>query len=772
MRSPKIGAVVVGLALFISTILLAETKRPITPQDCVTVRDILPVDMTASWRWPIKMSPDGHSVAYLVESPNLITNVNDIVLYVRTVQRDSSTPSRILLTGDISDFLWTSGGRSIAVLIKDDGRRVLKSIDIATGGEQILVKADKDIDEFSIDESGDTVVYTARESNADAVQGPTAQEIARGYRIPFEKSDELHWLHSSVYVTRYVHGSWLAPRMLTFTSPLSGQKMTSLALGTNLPLVPTLSPDGSRVLISYFDFSTEMPSEWRASGFKKYIDTSAGTIQAFRLLLLYDIKTGNTSVPLKTSFNFLSPLWSPDSKSFMAAAMPEVGSEEEEKALKDGSLGHHRSALLFFVEVANKQVAIIATHIAYPWEGALCANKDGSVFARVRADSVDTISRFSRQNGGWSEEESFKVPLPLIVAPIAVSEQFAIGGYSGTTIPPELFVYPFGKEKADIFEKLNPQFDQLSIAEPLEVEWKTAEGFNATGVLLLPPGYERSKRYPLVIHTKPFSNGFLCGFGNYPSFAPQPIANAGIIYLGPGSLGGKTDSEPEQKITDYTPKGFPPGMSEPAFAMSAWDSAVKALSERGMVDENRVGIIGFSRTGWYTEFILVHAKTHYRAATVADNVQYSLGEYWLAHDAGTMKSYDNVYGGPPYGATLKNWLDYSVSFNLDKIRTPLLMEEMGYGISPTVNPLAPPLGLATSYEVFSGLNRLGKPVELYYYPNEGHTPEHPQARLATMQRNLDWYRFWLQGYERQNPDDRSQYARWRMMQNTQTVTDK
>jgi hypothetical protein len=32
-----------------------------------------------------------------------------------------------------------------------------------------------------------------------------------------------------------------------------------------------------------------------------------------------------------------------------------------------------------------------------------------------------------------------------------------------------------------------------------------------------------------------------------------------------------------------------------------------------------------------------------------------------------------------------------------------------------------------------------------------------------MQRNVDWYRFWLQGYERADPEDREQYLRWRKL---------
>ena len=99
------------------------------------------------------------------------------------------------------------------------------------------------------------------------------------------------------------------------------------------------------------------------------------------------------------------------------------------------------------------------------------------------------------------------------------------------------------------------------------------------------------------------------------------------------------------------------------------------------------------------------------------------------------------------------------------------MEQMGGGKAYD-DPGAPPMGLAESFEVFSGLSRLNKPVELYYYPNEDHTPDRPQARLATMQRNVDWYRFWLKGEERPDPDDAEQYVRWRSFRELQRDIDK
>jgi dipeptidyl aminopeptidase/acylaminoacyl peptidase len=192
---------------------------------------------------------------------------------------------------------------------------------------------------------------------------------------------------------------------------------------------------------------------------------------------------------------------------------------------------------------------------------------------------------------------------------------------------------------------------------------------------------------------------------------------------------------------------------------SIWDSAVDSLAAQKLIDPNKLGIIGFSRTGWHTEYILAHSRHRYRAATIADNIQYGLSEYWLyfSHSVGT--AFEDIYGGPPYGDTLKNWMKYSVSFNLQNFHTPVLMESNGSGVVPDRTTI--PWAIASTAEVFTGLTRLNKPVEMYFYPDEHHQPDHPQARLASEQRNVDWYRFWLMGAERKNhPEDPDLYNRW------------
>jgi dipeptidyl aminopeptidase/acylaminoacyl peptidase len=753
-----------------SASMVAQEKRPVTARDCVAMRD-LQFD-ESSFRSTLKISPDGSRVAYLVRSSNFEKNENETELYVRTLPLGEHDSRKPILAGKMAAIRWLADSRHLTGLMRNNKHQVLEEIDSHSGHHRVLVTVGADIVEYSINADQSVIVYATHLPPAAKDIAPTSEQIASGYRIPFQTASSSTSLldREQLFVTRRVPGGWSRPEPLAITSPLTHQLLTSFVYGNTAFLNPALSPDGKQLLLTYLEyFDTEkLADEWRRSGYVQHLN-KAGVDQVFHLLVLYDFATHETRVPLKTPWVQYAPQWSADGRYFAAVASPPINSELERRNTDNhvfGSIGDH----LFRVEPGTGEVEDVASDLADPWEGPLFWNTNGDLLARVRR--MDTITLFSRKDGSWKNVASWHIPVEL-GSQIATDGKYLIGRFSDITTPPQVFVYRLGDREVHVFAKLNPQFDNLTLGHPLEVHWKTSAGFDATGILLLPPNYMKGKRYPLVIHTKPFGSGFACSAGDFPSFAPQPIANAGIMYLGPGRL---VPGEASHREEDYYPKGYPGyqaygGIAEAAFAMDLWDSAVKTLDHQGFIDSSRVGIIGFSHTGWYTEFILSHSRLRYRAATVADNVQYSLGEYWLLHDSSTIKTFDNTYGGPPYGSTLKNWLDYSISFNLDKIHTPLLMEEMGEGV-PYSNAEAPPINLAISFEVFTGLSRLKKPVELYYYPNEDHTPEHPQARLATMQRNVDWYRFWLKDEQDPDPAKAEQYMRWRELRDLQQKNDQ
>ena len=201
------------------------------------------------------------------------------------------------------------------------------------------------------------------------------------------------------------------------------------------------------------------------------------------------------------------------------------------------------------------------------------------------------------------------------------------------------------------------------------------------------------------------------------------------------------------------PTGFPGGLVEAYNWMAMVESGADYLVSQGIVDKTKVGVIGFSRTSWKTDFMLTHSDFKFAAASSADGGLYNYGGYWLWNLRGFMEDAEAMMGGPPYGPTLENWLKYAPASNAQHVQCPILMEYSGYGHSP--------FGPLIAFEFFTALDRQKKPVELFFYPLGDHPLDTPSERIASLQRNVDWFRFWMQGYEGTAPDyDRDQYARW------------
>jgi len=65
------------------------------------------------------------------------------------------------------------------------------------------------------------------------------------------------------------------------------------------------------------------------------------------------------------------------------------------------------------------------------------------------------------------------------------------------------------------------------------------------------------------------------------------------------------------------------------------------------------------------------------------------------------------------------------------------------------------------WEPYAALRLMGKPVDLQVVNAEDeHVLTNPKAQAASQGLNVDWFRFWLQGYERHNSEDPDQYKRW------------
>jgi dipeptidyl aminopeptidase/acylaminoacyl peptidase len=739
------------MPISLNSIVAIAQSPDVSPRDCVEVQYI-----TGVW-----MNLAGTQVAYLVKTPNIAKNINEFQLYVKDISDTTASNGKLLTAGaEMSDIQWTDNDRHIALLVSIGGVKKLVSVDTKTGISELVFPTEESIDSFSMDAAGDTVAYSIPDpiNQEQGGLGSTPDELADGYRINLEnRESDVNdgWQTMSIYLRRRdAQGVWSPPQAINIENPFTHAKTTHAAY----PQYLSVSPDGRKVALSYV--TDGVPDDWSKNPYVRLV-RGAG-LRSLPLPVLFDVDSGKTTLAFKMIVIYSRPAWSSDSQSFFLNAHSPVGSRWEVDDIRDGQTSE-TDINMFEVNVATGTVEEVlrgVPRIAYHG-GPLFLLPDGGVVVRTAGTAIARLQPF---NGGW--KETGRIVLPQRSGDrfekLASNGREIWGVHETVTSPENLFTYRSGQPQISLITNLNTRFSALRPAPVEDIHWITGEGLNVSGLLFMPPDYIPGRRYPLVIQTKGDSGWFTCDSGpnHDPSFAPQPIASSGMMYL---ARSFDENWNMQQEI-EKRPTGYPGGISEAVQQMDIWDSAVDELDRRGLIDPNKVGIIGFSRTGWYVEFALVHSRVHFAAATVTDNVQYSLSDYWLIPSFGSKG--DQMYGGPPFGETLMNWRKYSISFNLEAIHTPLLMEEMGYGIHDD-RRYSIPVNLAVRYEITKGLASLGKPVEMYYYPNEDHQLDHPRARQATMQRNLDWYRFWLLGYEEPDPSKKEQYRRWEALKGLQ-----
>src|SRR4029077_10122109 len=106
--------------------------------------------------------------------------------------------------------------------------------------------------------------------------------------------------------------------------------------------------------------------------------------------------------------------------------------------------------------------------------------------------------------------------------------------------------------------------------------------------------------------------------------------------------------------------------------VDAYQSAIATLDARKIIDRNAVGIIGFSITGMHVMSALVQKPQLFTAAAITEGNDASYVQY-LISSADMRDLYEEIYGGPPVGAGLANWVARAPNFNIERIQAPLLL---------------------------------------------------------------------------------------------------
>src|ERR1700733_14872688 len=102
-----------SLLLGVGIDAVAQDKYLVQPSDCVNVRYL----STDFFHRPIQINPQGTRFAYLVKSPNIATDHNDVQIYTRHVGPPQEAEQKPILVGqNISEIRWLSDGIHLALL--------------------------------------------------------------------------------------------------------------------------------------------------------------------------------------------------------------------------------------------------------------------------------------------------------------------------------------------------------------------------------------------------------------------------------------------------------------------------------------------------------------------------------------------------------------------------------------------------------------------------------------------------------------------------------
>lgn len=633
-----------------------------------------------------RISPDGRFVAYETFRGNLETNAFENG--VEWVETANGERRQIMNTkGSNYGAAWTPNSKFLLFLSTREGRPQI-FLTPAQGGEVAqLTKVETGVGSFDISPDGRRVAFTTADPEPQHLK--ERREKMSDFQIIGEPSPTQTHL-------------WMFELTDDRTKLAQPERLTS---GSDFTVTGySWSPDSTRLA-----FSATRPTE-------NYGAFRGPDIKTWAANDIYVLKLDDKSVKklVGNRGQDFGPTWSPDGKQLAYVTSNAALGEDP---------AFYAITYIAVVSAEGGTPRVLTTEFDES-PNLLAWSPDGVYFSALQK----TSSHLFKLNPETRAVTRLSAPEQAIYNQFSFTKDFRSAAFiseDGRRLPEVQLtrLQPFAPTSVTA---MNDQLKDFRHSTREVVAWKSQDGTIIEGVLVKPDGYDASKKYPLlvVIHTGPT-------WLDQPSLNPssdiypiEPLAARGALLLLPNYRGSIGYGNRFRALLVRN-LGLP--------QYQDIISGVDHLIGLGLIDKERVGVMGYSHGGYLAAFIAAYSD-RFKAVSMGAGVS-DWRIFYAGSDAGP-----GMLG--LLRATPSDDPDYyreaaPVTY-VKRARTPTLIQ---HGDADRRAPIA------SSYEMYRALKDQGVNVRMIVYRGAGHSGGSWTLKQysAFKQHNYDWFGQWIWG---------------------------
>ena len=615
-------------------------------------------------------SPDGRWVAYTRTAAVMEEEKSEMVTQIYLARYDGTRRFR-LTNGEKGanspafapdrKFVYFRSGRS--------GEQNIWRIPVAGGEAERITDWEGSIGGFRVSPDGDWLAFTARKKDADFEK---AKEQKRDFRV-IDKDSKNHAL-------------WIVP-----SDPRANEATPrQLVDDSNHISAFEWSPDSKRIIFEHQPRNE--PDHWLQADISE-IDVQDKTVT----------KVAAEEVSER------SPKYSPDGRllAYVRSSTVRNWAGEGRLILKDLASGEQQTLALTHDEFGRGTNLL---GFSADSKRVLFTETQGVRNVLVGMDLAGKPENLGFPEKGTLSSYGGGARLNAAGTHIGVARE-------SLTEPVEAHLFDLKSKKARKFSDAHDSLALPPLGTTEVIRWKSEDGMEIEGLLTYPVGYERGKRVPLalVIHGGPmgvFTETFIGARGLYPiaAFAAKGYA---VLRPNPRGSSGYGFKFRTANMNDW-------GGGDYEDIMSGVDHVI----EMGVVDPNRMAVMGWSYGGFMTSWVIGQTD-RFKAACVGAAVT-NLWSFTGTSDI--LDFLPGYFNGEPW-ENFEGYRKHSPMSYVQNVKTPALVL---HGERDLRVPIS------QGYEFYNALKRRGVETEMVVYPRTPHGPREPKFLLDVAKRHLAW----------------------------------